>query len=145
MKKKTILISTILVCFILGIIFINLFLFKEIELTEETKTTSSPETIYNNNEKVVEDKTIKNITFTNIECSFDGNNSLLSYTIANKSQETVTLGEYEIIVKDKKETILANLAPRLDIELKPEESFDTGISSSIDLSSAYEIELVLEN
>lgn len=145
MKKKTILISAISIFLILGIILIVVFIQKQEKAPEEDNKNLTPEIIYNNNDKVVEDKNINNITFTNIECSYDGNNSLLSYTVTNKTQAPVTLGEYEIIVKDKDDKILANLVPQLDVELKPEESFDTGVSVGIDLSKAYAIELVLRN
>lgn len=143
MKKKTILIiSIIVICCIGGVV--GIILFNKNNTKTEEPNTPKQETIYNTNEKVVEDKNINDITFTNIECKFDGNNSLLTYTITNNKKESITLGEYEIIVKDKDGIILANLAPRLDSELKPSESFDTGTSINIDLSKAYEIELVLE-
>ena len=144
MKKKTLLIITISICLVLVIILIIVMVNQNKPL-EENRNNLIPGTTYNNNDKVVEDKNINNITFTNIECSYDGNNSLLSYTITNKTQAPVTLGEYEIIVKDKDGEILTNLVPQLDMELKPGESFDTGVSVNIDLSDAYEIELVLGN
>lgn len=130
-----------LICCVLGIVIAFVFNLKG--ANQGLETPAAPETIYNTNEKVIEDKNINNITFSDIECVFDGNNSLLSYTITNNTQNPVTLGEYEIIVKDKKGTVLANLAPRLDLELKPGEAFNTGTSVNIDLSAAYEIELSL--
>ena len=145
MKLKNILISILSISLILGIVFITIFMFNRKNTIEESEKELLSETIYNTNDKVVEDKNINDITFTNNECSFDGSNSLLSYTITNKTQEPVTLGEYEIIVKDKDGIVLANLVPQLDIELKPGESFDTGVSVNINLKDAYEIELVLEN
>lgn len=144
-KTKTILISILSICLILGVTLIIVLMLNQNKTPEENNDNTTPETTYNNNEKVIEDKNINNITFTNIECSYDGNNSLLSYTVTNKTQAPVTLGEYEIIVKDKDDKILANLVPQLDVELKPEESFDTGVSVGIDLSKAYAIELVLRN
>lgn len=145
MKLKNILISVLSISLILGIVFITIFMFNRKNTIDESEKELLSETIYNTNDKVVEDKNINDITFTNIECSFDGSNSLLSYTITNKTQEPVTLGEYEIVVKDKDGIVLANLVPQLDIELKPGESFDTGVSVNINLKDAYEIELVLEN
>lgn len=99
---------------------------------------------YNTNEKVVEDKNINNIAFTDIECSYDGNSSLLKYTITNHTGKTINLGEYEIIVKDKEGNVIANLAPVLDYDIGPEKSFETGNAINIDLRKAYSIELVLD-
>lgn len=139
-KKKFVLLMAVICC-VLGIVTVFVFNLKVVN--DIVETPPQPESVYNTNEKVIEDKNINNITFTDIECVFDGNNSLLSYTITNNTQKSVVLGEYEIIVKDKKGTILANLAPRLELELKPGESFSTGTSVNIDLTSAYEIELSL--
>ena len=148
-NRKSNLLVIILV--ILIILFITIIVIGKIFTnnkldTNENKTTGTvdkvnEDIIYNNNDKVVEDKTIGDITFTNIKCSFDGNYSLLEYTVTNNGQNSIKLGEYEFIVKDKQNNIIAILASSVDYELKSGESYQTGNAIDSDLSNAYAIEL----
>jgi len=140
-KKKIIIAGGILLLLVI-IAILLVFLNKDKKIPiDEIRTPD--EIQYNNNEQVIGDKEINNITFTNIECSYDGNNSLLTYTITNKTKETINLGEYEITIKDKDGNILAILAPNLDQDIAPNASYDTGNSINIDLTKAYSIELNL--
>lgn len=143
-KKNIIIVIAILVLLIIltiGIIFVNKDESNNKVLQEENNSNIK----YNKNEKVVEDKNIDNITFTDFECSFDGTNSLIKYTITNKTNNTVNLGEYELIVKDKEGNILTNIMPNFDYDLKPKETYEMGNSVNIDLSDAYSIEFKLDN
>ena len=106
-------------------------------------TNKEEEVKYNTNENVVKDKEINGILFTDIQCSYDGENSILTYKIINNTTEVINLKEYEVIVKDKDGATLAMIEPNLDQEIKPGESFDTGNAINIDLSSAYSMELNL--
>ena len=106
-------------------------------------TNKEEEVKYNTNENVVKDKEINGILFTDIQCSYDGENSILTYKIVNNTTEVINLKEYEVIVKDKDGATLAMIEPNLDQEIKPGESFDTGNAINIDLSSAYSMELNL--
>lgn len=99
--------------------------------------------IYNNNKDVINDKEIKDVTFTNIECTFDGFRSLLSYTIINNSKKSIILEDYELIIKDKNDNILAIMVPGDTSELKPKESIDIGNAIDIDLTKASKLELRL--
>lgn len=107
------------------------------------KAPKEEEVKYNTNENVVKDKEINGILFTDIQCSYDGENSILTYKIVNNTTEVINLKEYEVIVKDKDGAMLAMIEPNLDQEIKPGESFDTGNAINIDLSSAYSMELNL--
>lgn len=142
---------------IIGIIILSILIFSMItiinikrqndEITNNTNTPTNnkqEETLkYNQNETFTEDKTVANITFTNIHCSYDGVYSLLEYTITNNNSKNLQLGEYEIIVKDKDGNILANLAPTLEYELAPSESYDTANAIDIDLTNAFSLELII--
>lgn len=138
----------VVVFVILIVIVIVLIYFKKNEQNggddEKKPTTNQGEVQYNTNQKVVEDKNINNIVFTDIKCSYDGYNSILEYTITNRTSEVVNLGEYEIVVKDKDGVVIANLSPILDVDIAPGESQETGNAINMDLSNAYEIELVLD-
>ena len=131
----------IIVSSIIGIVAYNL---GKTSIPKEKKQEES--TIkYNTNEEVVKDKEINGILFTNIECSYDGNISLITYTIKNNTGETINLKEYEVNIKDKKGNILAIMSPNLDKDIAPGDSFDTGNAINIDLSEAHSMELNLDN
>ena len=111
----------------------------------EVKKEEEPSIKYNTNEEIVKEKEINGILFTNIECSYDGSISLITYTIKNNTGETINLKEYDINIKDKEGNLLAIMSPNLDKEITPGESFDTGNSIDIDISNAYSMELNLDN
>ena len=98
---------------------------------------------YNTNEDMVKDKDVGGVLFTNIECSYDGNMSLITYTIVNNTDKDINLMEYEVVVRDDGGNILTTIAPTLDRNIAPKESFDTGNAVDIDLSNAKSMELVL--
>ena len=98
---------------------------------------------YNDNKDVVSDKKVGNVEFTNIECSFNGFSSLLTYTITNNGKNSIVLGSYEIVVKDKDNNILAIMVPGDTSELKSKESIDIGNAIDIDLTKASKLELRL--
>lgn len=140
-EKSTIIWSCgIILCLI---IFATAFFIGSKETSrDKTPTTTKDETvIYNDNKDVIGDKEIENVSFTNIECSFDGFNSLLTYTITNNGKNSIILGDYELIVKDKDSKILAIMVPGDTSELKPKESFDIGNAIDIDLTKAFKLEL----
>lgn len=146
-ENKNLILIIAIVCaiivFIIGIYFIVSKL--NIQNQEKSSKTNEQKIKYNKNENVIKDKNIGGILFTNIECSFDGNMSLISYTIVNHTSETINLKEYEVMVKDKTGNVITTIAPNLDIDIEPEKSFDTGNAVDIDLSEAYSMELVLDS
>lgn len=146
MKSKKTLIGLIILC-ILIITIISIIILtnnNQEKPSKETKPTQD-EIKYNTKEDVTEDKLIDNILFSDIECTFDGNTSLLTYKITNQGTEAISLDEYEITIKDKNDNILAIIAPSITEEIKPNETIETGNSIDIDLTKAYKIELSLTN
>ncbi len=146
-KKKILIISIILILIIIAIIILILFKFPK-----NTKKTQNENNISNNdsssqdikyNQNITKDKDINGILFTNINCSYDGYFSLLTYTITNNTNETINLNEYEIMIKDKNDNILAIITPNLNQEINSKESIDTGNTINIDLTGAYSMELIL--
>ena len=141
LSKKTIvgmLILILLIVIIIGIVIIKNSVQKESNMNND----NNYKTNYNINEGIVENKIVNDILFSNIECSFDGNRSLFTYKITNNSKETGVLNDYEIIVKDKDDNILANMVISVTEELEPNESIETGNSIDIDLRGAKKLELV---
>lgn len=141
LSKKNIYIT--LICLLI-ITIISLIIFKLFYHTKNTSTTST-----NTNESQItetsiniEDKTINNILFSDIQYSYDGNYSLLTYKITNNSTETINLEEYEIIIKDKDNNIIANISTNITHEIKPTETIETGNAIDIDLKSMYTLELI---
>lgn len=143
-KKKNLVIILLILCLLIGIASI-IFIYRPSKEQEKPQITSTEPTEIkqNNNKNFTEDKVINDITFTNITCTYDGVNSLLEYTITNHTDETIHLDQYEIIIKNKDNQVLANLAPSLNQDLAPEEIINTGDSINIDLTTAYSMELVL--
>lgn len=91
-----------------------------------------------------EEQNVGNIIFTDITYDYDNGISLLEYTIINKTNKVVNLGDYEIIVKDKKGDVLANIVGFVDEDINPDGELRTGNSIEMDLAEADSIELVLD-
>ncbi|MBQ8681749.1 MAG: hypothetical protein IJ509_02435 [Bacilli bacterium] len=146
-KRKIILIGLIILIIGsivgIGISMMNKPIEDEKKIDDEQISNIDKNLIYNTNEDVVSDKVVGDISITNIECYFDGNISLLDYTITNNGKENIKLNEYELIVKDSDGNILAIMAPTIDYELKPDEAYDTGSAIDIDLSDVSTIEVNL--
>ena len=141
MKDKKIIIILSIIAIILIIIGINKF--NNNSNTNKTNTKNKIE--YNTNKNFTEDKNIDNISFTNIKCSYDGKNSLLEYTITNNKDTSIILNEYELIIKDKDNNILAIIAPVLEQEILPNTSYEASDAIDIDLTKANTLELKLNN
>ena len=135
MKKK----NTIL--FIITIAIFIIFLFSSIVIF---KYLSQHKIIYNQNENFLKEQEKNGIVFKNINCYYDGKDSQISYTILNKSNETIKLENYEIVIKDEKENILTNIFIGIstNIELAPnEEKIVKNKVLGRDLSNAHTLEL----
>ena len=135
-------IAVIIIIILLGLIIWITFI--KVNTSNNEPKKEEPKIKYNTNENVVKDKEINGILFTNIKCSFDGEYSIINYTIVNNTKETINLKEYEVIIKDKDGTILAIISPNLDEDIEPGKTRDTGNAINIDLTKAYSMELNLE-
>lgn len=143
-KKSTIIWSIgIALCLLMFIMSIFNGFNKEDKPSNNKENNRDENAIYNDNKDVVSDKKVGDVEFTNIECSFDGFSSLLTYTITNNGKDSIVLGNYEIVVRDKDNNILAIMVPGDISELKSKESLDIGNAIDIDLSKASKLELRL--
>ncbi|MEE3342460.1 MAG: hypothetical protein VZS44_00005 [Bacilli bacterium] len=101
---------------------------------------------YNKNKSFIKEHNIEGITFTNIKCSYDGKDSLISYTITNKTDKDIDLKDYKVLVKDKKGTIITYIYVDFNKKLKPKEQKQYRNSVvGVDLSKAHSMELKLNN
>ena len=137
---------------ILMIILLTLILFITIlkiipSSKKAIKQTNINSNIKNNiNQNITKDKNINGISFTNIKYSYNKNISLITYTITNHTKNIINLGIYEIIIKDKSNNILAIIAPNIDHNINPEESYNTSNAiSNIDINKAYSMNIILNN
>ena len=100
---------------------------------------------YNTNKKFLADKKVEDLSFENIKCSYDGSDSILSYIIVNNSDKTVHLDEYEIVIKDDKDKVLATINPNYDYDLEAKAKFETSNSVSVDLTKASKLDITLHS
>ncbi len=99
---------------------------------------------YNNNKSFTKKQTVEGIVFKNIKCTYDGKNSLISYTMVNQTKESIYLNNYDIIVKDKNKEKLTKIAAHVTQTLSPKKSVDMANQVvGIDLTDAYYMELVI--
>ena len=99
---------------------------------------------YNNNKSFTKKQKVEGIVFKNIKCTYDGENSDISYTIVNDTSKDIYLNNYDIIVKDKNNNRLTKIAAHITETLKPKESLDwVDRVVGVDLTDAYYMELKL--
>ena len=112
-KKKIILISGILIILICSTV--TLFVLSK---TKEPSKEASIEKIYNQNKSFIQKKEYQELIFDNIECSYDGKNSMLSYDIINQTNETIHLQCYNIDILDKNNNILTSIVLNLEEDIE---------------------------
>lgn len=132
MKNRLILIFSILIIIMAFFIIKNNF----------SLYNKKHEIVYNKNESFLKSQEIEGITFDKIECYFDGNESLISYTITNKTNNTIELNNYELLVKDNDNNTLTNIVINSNLTLEPntEKTVRNRVIGK-DLSNAKSIEL----
>ena len=99
---------------------------------------------YNNNKSFTKEQEVEGIAFKNIQCTFDGKDSTISYTIINKTEKKIYLNNYDLVVKDKDNNKLTRIAAHFTDTIEPEESLDrVDMVVGVDLTDAYYMELNL--
>lgn len=133
-KKKKILII-LLVCIL--VVFLLIILFCHGPKTDKL--------VYNKNESFLEQQNIDGILFKDIECSYDGKESLIKYVVVNNTNKKIFLSNYDILVKDKNKKPLVKIAAGFGQSIEPKEEIKQSNSVvGIDLSDAYYMELKLK-
>ena len=133
-KNKKIIIIIVIIIIILSCIKLN-----------RNNTPKDDNLIYNNNKSFIKTQKVKGIVFKNIECSYDGKDSLLTYTIINDTKKKIYLKNYDVYVKDKHNTTITKIAANVTQTIKPKEELQMANQVvGVDLSKAYYLELKLK-
>ena len=105
---------------------------------------SEDKIVYNKNESFVKTQSVEGRVFKNIKCSYDGKDSLLSYTMVNETEKKIYLNSYDVIVKDKKNVQLTKIAARVAQTFEPKKTVKMANQVvGVDLTDAYYMELKL--
>ena len=128
-NKKYLLIPTIIIIIIIAIIAVK-------------DKTPNDGLKYNKNKSFIKKQEVKGIIFKNIKCTYDGKDSLISYTMINETKKKIYLNNYDVIVKDKNNVRLTKIAAHVTQTLDPKESVDMANQVvGIDLTDSYYMEL----
>lgn len=102
---------------------------------EEKKPTK--ENIVEVNEKgVIENKDYSGIKIENIKFIYDGKNSVMSFNIINSRSAAITLGRFDVIIKDAKGNLLGKLESYSPDEIQPNELLEMSLSLDKDFTKA---------
>lgn len=101
--------------------------------------------IYNRNKTFIKQQKIDGIAFKDINCTYDGKNSLITYTIINETGKDIYLSNYDIIVRDKNKQIITKIVASYSENIPPKKKISMANSIiGVDLSDAYYMELKLK-
>ena len=118
-----------------------------IAITLGIDRTSSDGLKYNKNKSFTKNQEVEGILFSNIKCAYDGNDSLISYTMVNGTSKKIYLDNYDIIVKDNQVVgvKLNKIAAHITQTIEPNETIEMANQVvGIDLTDAKYMELILD-
>ena len=139
--KRTINVKRIIVL----LIVIILIIFALIKIVSKPDKKVTDKLVYNKNESFIKQQKIDGVVFKNINCSYDGKNSLISYTIVNETNKKINLSNYDVLVKDKNKVVITRIAANVQQRLEPKKGVDMANSVvGVDLTDAYYMELKLK-
>ncbi len=97
---------------------------------------------YNKNESFQQKQVKNDLTFDNIKCSYDGKDSLISYTITNETDKEINMKNYEVLVKDENDNVITRIFINFNGKLAPREKKEALNSVlNTDLTNAKKMEL----
>ena len=129
-KKKNYIIILVALIVIVLIVIVN------------NKKTPNDGLTYNKNKSFTKEQKVSGITFKNIKCTYNGKDSIISYTMVNETNKTIHLNNYDIIVKDKNKERLTKIVASITQTIEPKK--EVTLSNEVigvDLSNAYYLEL----
>lgn len=136
-ENKKIIIIMIVVVAVLGVI---VFRASQVVKKKEDKSL-----IYNNNESFIKNQKVKGVIFKDVSCTYDGNNSLISYKIVNSNKKKIHLNKYDVLVKDKDKKILTKIVVKYDQELDVNKEYDMANQVvGVDLTDSYYMDFELD-
>ena len=128
------------------IIIIILIVFAAFKVNSNNeKEIKNDNLIYNQNKSFLKAQKIDGILFKNISCTYDGKDSLISYSMINETNKAIYLNNYDVLVKDKKGVTITKIAANFQNKIKPKEEIKMANSViGVDLSNAYSMQLKLK-
>ena len=134
---------------IVNIIIVGLIcLFMIIGLTMIFKGETKPKDdnlIYNKNKSFIKHQKIDGIAFKDINCTYDGKDSLITYTIINETKNNIYLSNYDVIIRDKNKQIITKIVANYSENILPNKKISMANSViGVDLTNAYYMELKLK-
>lgn len=128
---------------IIGIVVLVVLLLAAVSTAIILSNRSKPS--YNINKSFTRRQIQQGVTFDNIKCYYDGKDSLITYVISNNTDQSIKLQNYEVLIKDKNDTIITNIYIDFNEELAPKTK--KNVKNKVlnrDLSNAYAMELDLK-
>lgn len=141
-RKKTSISKKKVLIFLL---IVAVLVFGAIKMCGRPKKVEDSDLTYNRHKSFLKSQNIGGIVFKDIECTYDGKNSLIKYTIVNKTRKKVYLSNYDILVQNKKKRSITRIKASFKDTLAPKEKVERADSVvGTDLSKAYYLKLKLK-
>lgn len=111
------------------------------------KNADNTDNMINNNENVIADKVIGEISFTNTSLVYDSSTGLstLTTTITNNSENDIEINSFNIYLRNEDGTTYKELKGFVGKNLKPMENILTTSSTTGDMTNIYSVEYSFEN
>lgn len=139
-KRKIKKIYIIIICLICLLMFFGL-----IKLIGSNSKEVDDNLIYNKNKSFIKHQKIKGIAFKDINCTYDGKNSLITYTIINETNKDIYLSNYDVIIRDKNKQIITKIVASYSENVPPKKKISMANSViGMNLTNAYYMELKLK-
>lgn len=100
---------------------------------------------YNTNEGVIEDKEVGGLTLTNTSLVSTEYNAKLVTSVSNPTDQTITVGTFDIYVKDKNGNLIVKLLGYVGGEVPAGETREIISNVDMNLDNAYTVEYEIVN
>ena len=145
MKKTKAFFLIVLIVILSSVVISNFFTYRNSlknDLKDSKKITDNKKIIKNKNKSFKKTKTIKNVTFSDIKCTFDGKDSLIKYVVSNRTDKKIHIDKYEALIKDKNKVLLTRILVDFSKDLNPgEKKAASDLVVGLDLTNAAYIDI----
>lgn len=139
-KKRIINVKAVsLLLLVLGVIIFAFILFLS------RKPVDSDGFAHNKNKTFIKQQKIDGVVFKDIDCIYDGKNSLITYKISNATKKKIYLKNYDVLVKDKDGRAITKIVVNSSQYIDPNKDVEMANSVvGVDLTNAYYMDLKLK-
>ena len=106
------------------------------EKTNEQEKPNKEKVVEIKEKGVIENKDYSGIKIENIKFIYDSEYSTMSYTIINSKSTAITIGRYDVVIKDINGNELGKLESYLPNEIQSNESQEVSLSIDKDFTKA---------